>query len=67
MKVTIVPVVIGTLGTVTEELIKGPENFQISGLVETIKATTLLRTARILRRLNKTCCYSVKDHQLTLM
>ena len=49
MKVTIVPIVIGTLGTVTKGLLKGLEDLEIGGRVETIQTTALLRTARILR------------------
>ena len=36
--------------TVTKELIKGLEDLEVGGRVETIQATALLRTARILRR-----------------
>ena len=50
MKVTIVPIVISALGTVTKGLLKGLEDLEIGGRVETIQATALLRTARILRR-----------------
>ena len=50
MKVTIVPIVIGALGTITKGLLKGLEDLQVGGRVETIQMTTLLRTARILRR-----------------
>ena len=50
MKVTIVPIVIGALGTVTKGLLKGLEDLEIGGRVETIQTTALLRTARILRR-----------------
>ena len=52
MKVTIVPIVIGALGTVTKGLLKGLEDLEVDGRVETIQ--TLLRTARILRRVLKT-------------
>ena len=54
MKVTIVPIVIGTLGTITKGLLKGLEDFEVGGLVETIQMTPLLRTARILRRVLET-------------
>ena len=54
MKVTIVPIVIGALGTVTKGLLKGLEDLEVSGQVETIKTTALLRTARILRRVLET-------------
>ena len=54
MKVTIVPVVIGALGTITKGLLKGLEVLEVGGRVETIQTTTLLRTARILRRVLET-------------
>ena len=50
MKVTIVPIVISAFGTITKGLLKGMEDFEVGGRVETIKMTALLRTARILRR-----------------
>ena len=61
MKVTIAPIVIGTFGTVTEGLLKGREDLEVGGLVETIQMTAMLRTARIQRRtwrLEETCCHS---------
>ena len=39
MKVTIIPLVIGALGTVTEGLIQGLEDLEITGRVETIQTT----------------------------
>ena len=54
MKVTIVPIVIGALGTVTKGLLKGLEDLEVGGRIETIQMTTLLRTARILRRVLET-------------
>ena len=50
MKVTIVPIVIGTFSTITKGLLKGLEDLDVGGQVETIQMTALLRTARILRR-----------------
>ena len=50
MKVTIVPIVIGALGTITKGLLKGLEDLDFGGRVETIQTTALLRTTRILRR-----------------
>ena len=50
MKVTIVSIVIGALGTITKGLLKGLEDFEVGRRVETIQTTALLRTARILRR-----------------
>ena len=54
MKVTIVPIVIGALGTVTKGLLEGLEVLGVSGRVETIQTIALLRTARILRRVLET-------------
>ena len=54
MKVTIIPIVIGAFGTVNKGLLKGLEDLEIRGQEETIKTTTLLKTARILRRVLKT-------------
>ena len=54
MKVTIVPIVIGTLDTITKGLLKGLEDLEVGGGVETIQMTALLRTGRILRRVLET-------------
>ena len=54
MKVTIVPIVIGVLAIVTKGLLKGLEDLEVGGRVETIQTTTLLMTARILRRFLET-------------
>ena len=53
-KVTIMPIVIGAFGTVTKGLLKGLEDLEVGGWVETIQTTALLRTARILRRVLET-------------
>ena len=50
LKVTIIPIVIGAFGTVTKGLLKGLEDLEVGGRVETIQTTALLRMARILRR-----------------
>ena len=50
MKVTIVLIVIGALGTVTKGLLKGLEDLEVGGRVEAIQTTALPRTARILIR-----------------
>ncbi len=70
MKVTIVPIVIGALDTMTKGLLKGLEDLEVGGRVETIQTTALLRTARILRRVLRRLAVTqtpVKNHQLTLM
>ena len=48
MKVTVIPIVIGALGTVTKELLKILEDLEI------IQTTALLRSDRILRRVKET-------------
>ena len=50
MQVTIIPIVNGTFGTITKGLLKGLEDLEVGGQVETIQMTALLRMARILRR-----------------
>ena len=54
MKVTIIPIVIGAFCTVTKGLLKGVEDLEVGGLMETIQTTTLLRTDTILRRVLET-------------
>ena len=54
MKVTIVPIVIGALDTITTRLLKGLEDLEIGERVETIQTTALLKTVRILRRVLET-------------
>ena len=54
MKVTVIPIVSGTLGTVTKGLVKRLEDLEILGRVETIQITALLRLARVLKRVLKT-------------
>ena len=47
--IIIVPIVIGAFKTITKGLLKGPEDLEVGGRVETIQMTALLRAARILR------------------
>ena len=58
MQVTIIPIVIGVFVTVTKGLLKRPEDLEVGGRVETIQTTAFLKTARILRRVQETCCHS---------
>ena len=61
MKVTIIPIVIGTFGTVTKGLLKGLEDLEVGDRVDTIQTTASLKTVSILRRVQeteKTCCHS---------
>ena len=54
MKVTIIPILIRTLGTVTKGFLKGLEDLEVRERAATIQTTTLLRSARILRRVLET-------------
>ena len=58
MMVTVIPIVVGALGTIPRGLVKGLEDLEIGGQVEIIQNTALIRTARILRRVLKSCCRS---------
>ena len=54
MKMTIIPIVTGAFRTVTKGLLKGLEDLEVGGRVETIQTTALLKTATILRRILET-------------
>ena len=54
MKVMIIPIVIGAVGIVTKGLVQGVEDLEITGRVETVQTTALLRSARTLRIVLKT-------------
>ena len=73
VKVTIIPIVIGAFGTVTKGLLKGLEDLEVGGPVETIQNNSIIENGQNtekspgdLRRLAVTQS-SVRDHQLTLM
>ena len=68
MKMSIVPIVIGAFGTVTEGLLKGREALEVGGRVETIQTIALLKTARIPRRVLETSgdLLSLKLHWKTI-
>ena len=57
---SIVPIVIGGFGTVTEGFIKGLEDLEVGGRVETIQTTALLKTEYREEswRLEETYCHS---------
>ena len=54
MKATILLFVIGAIGRVTEWLVQGQKDLEITGRVDTIQITELLRPARILRSILET-------------
>ena len=73
---TIISIVIGAFGTLTKGLVKGLKDLEVGRRVETIQTTTLLRTARMVKRVLETCGdlwrlavtqTPVRDHQLILM
>ena len=73
MKVTIVPIVIGALGTITKRLLKGLEDLEFGGQVETIQTASNAKNGQNpetspgdLRRLAVTQ-NPVKNHQFMLM
>ena len=53
MKMSIIPIVAGAVGTVTKGLLQGLEDFEIEGRIETSQITALLRSARILGDLRR--------------
>ena len=48
MKVKVIPIVVGALGTVPKGLERGLENLEIRGRIDIIQNTALLQSARIL-------------------
>ena len=50
MRLAVIPVVIGVIGTIPKGLERELEELKIGGGIETIQTTALLRSARILRR-----------------
>ena len=54
MKVMFISIMIGALGKVIKGLIKGLEDLEIKGRMETIQTTALMRSVRILRRVLET-------------
>ena len=53
MKVTVILIVIGALGTDTKILVLGLEDLEIRGRVETTQTEEFLRSARTLRRIQE--------------
>ena len=72
MKVTIIPIMIGAFGRVTKGLLKGLEELDVGGRVETIKEKIIENSENTekssgdLRRLAVTQT-PVKEHHLTLI
>ena len=58
MRVTMIPIVIGALGTIAKDLERKLEELEVGGWIKTIQTKALLRLARLLRRVLETCCHS---------
>ena len=54
MEVTVIPIVISALGTVTKRMVQEVEDLEIKGQVATIQTSALFRSARIRRRVRET-------------
>ena len=54
IRVTMILIVIGALGTLPKDLVRGLEELELGGRAETIQTTILFRSARILRRVQET-------------
>ena len=54
MKVKIIPIAIGALGTVTKGLVQALGDLEITGRVETFQTTAFMKSARIMRRVLET-------------
>ena len=54
MNVTVIAIAVGAFGTILNRLVKGLEELEIRGQLETIHTTELLRSARIMRRVLET-------------
>ena len=54
IRVTVIPIEIGALGTVLKGLERGVEDFENEGWIERIQIIALLKLARILRRVLET-------------
>ena len=72
MKMTMIPVITGALGTITKSMVNRLEDLEITGQVETIPDYSIIKrgqnsnkSSRDLRRLAVTQT-SVENHQLTL-
>ena len=68
MKVTVIPIVIGTLGAVTKGMIQRLEDMEIRVRMKTIESTALLRSAWIKWRVQETWgdLLSIKLHWETI-
>ena len=64
INVTVIPIVIGVLGTTPKGLVRGLKEFELGGRAETIQTTVLLMSARILRKVLEKTCHSDASKRL---
>ena len=57
MRVTVIPIVHGAFRTVPKGLEMRMEDLKVRGRIKTLHKAALLRSARVLRRVLKTCGY----------
>ena len=60
MTITVIPITDETLGTVSKNLEKRLDELEVSGRIETIQTTALLKSARVffLKSPAESCCHS---------
>ena len=66
MKVTIIAIVIGAFSTVTNGLLKGLQDLEVGGRVETIQTIAFWKRPEYWkesRRLEETCCHSISSER----
>ena len=54
MRVTVIPIVVGALGSVPKGLVKKQEELEIRGRIKTIQTTEFVRSVKILRKVQET-------------
>ena len=68
MKVKIIPIVIGAFGTVAKGLLKGLEDLEVGGRVETIQQQHYWKRPQYWEdswSLEETCCHSISSERLS--
>ena len=69
--ITVIPIVVGALGTIPKGLVKGLKDIEIREQVGAIQTTALLRSVRMLRRVLETwgdwLALKMKNNQRTLV
>ena len=68
MKLAVIPILIGALGTISKGLVKGLEDLEIRGPVEPIQIASLIKSVKSLEDLRRLVVTQTpeKDHQFIL-